>query len=93
MSAPQPRSADVHDDQKGPCRPGKLRAKLAINWVTLSFVQPAKDLVEANGMIHGRTAMIAKIEKPEAIDRLQNILGVSKGLNNGGAWWLTCRSK
>ncbi|NEV80225.1 pyruvate kinase [Rhodopseudomonas sp. BR0C11] len=51
-----------------------------IDWVALSFVQRAEDVVEAKRMIRGRAAVMAKIEKPQAIDRLQDILDVSDAL-------------
>ncbi len=51
-----------------------------IDWVALSFVQRAEDVVEAKRLIRGRAAVMAKIEKPQAIDRLQDILDVSDAL-------------
>ncbi|MGX7744072.1 pyruvate kinase [Rhodopseudomonas parapalustris] len=51
-----------------------------IDWVALSFVQRAEDVVEAKRMIRGRAAVMAKIEKPQAIDRLEDILDVSDAL-------------
>src|SRR6195952_84152 len=41
-----------------------------IDWVALSFVQRAEDVNEAKKLIRGRAAVMAKIEKPQAIDRL-----------------------
>ncbi|MBI5131710.1 MAG: pyruvate kinase [Rhodopseudomonas palustris] len=51
-----------------------------IDWVALSFVQRAEDVAEAKRMIRGRAAVMAKIEKPQAIDRLDDILDVSDAL-------------
>src|SRR5436190_215624 len=51
-----------------------------IDWVALSFVQRAEDVHEAKRMIRGRAAVMAKIEKPQAIDRLGDILNVSDAL-------------
>src|SRR3954465_15607823 len=45
-----------------------------IDWVALSFVQRAEDVNEAKKMIRGRAAVMAKIEKPQAIDRLPEIV-------------------
>src|SRR5207244_6157986 len=45
-----------------------------IDWVALSFVQRAEDVVEAKKMIRGRAAVMAKIEKPQAIDKLPEII-------------------
>jgi pyruvate kinase len=51
-----------------------------IDWVALSFVQRAEDVNEAKRVIRGRAAVMAKIEKPQAIDRLPEILEVSDAL-------------
>ena len=45
-----------------------------VDWVALSFVQRAEDVAEARRLIGGRAALLAKIEKPSAIDRLEGIL-------------------
>ncbi|HWH17351.1 MAG TPA: pyruvate kinase [Allosphingosinicella sp.] len=58
----------------------KDRADLAfaldqhVDWVALSFVQRPEDVAEARRLIAGRAALLAKIEKPAAIDRLDGIL-------------------
>ena len=51
-----------------------------IDWVALSFVQRAEDVNEAKKMIRGRAAVMAKIEKPQAIDRLAEIVEASDAL-------------
>ncbi|UZE50396.1 pyruvate kinase [Rhodopseudomonas sp. P2A-2r] len=51
-----------------------------IDWVALSFVQRADDVIEAKKLIRGRAAVMSKIEKPQAIDRLAEILDVSDAL-------------
>jgi pyruvate kinase len=40
---------------------------LGIDWVALSFVQRAADIVEAQAIIQGRAGIVAKLEKPAAI--------------------------
>src|SRR3954454_16008047 len=45
-----------------------------VDWIALSFVQRAEDVVEARKLIRGRAAVMAKIEKPQAIDRLAEII-------------------
>ena len=58
----------------------KDRADLAfaldqgVDWVALSFVQRPEDLAEARKLIQGRAALLAKIEKPAALDRLEDII-------------------
>jgi pyruvate kinase len=51
-----------------------------IDWVALSFVQRAEDVTEAKKLIRGRAAVMAKIEKPQAIDRLPEIIEASDAL-------------
>jgi pyruvate kinase len=58
----------------------KDRADLAfaldhhVDWIALSFVQRPEDVAEAKRLIAGRAALLAKIEKPAAVDRLDAIL-------------------
>jgi len=47
---------------------------LGIDWVALSFVQRAADIVEAKALIKGRAGIVAKLEKPAAIECLDEIL-------------------
>ncbi len=51
-----------------------------VDWIALSFVQRADDVLEAKKMIRGRAAVMAKIEKPQAIDRLADIIEASDAL-------------
>jgi len=45
-----------------------------VDWIALSFVQRPEDVAEARRLIQGRAALLAKIEKPAAIERLESIL-------------------
>ncbi len=45
-----------------------------VDWVALSFVQRPEDVAEARALIGGQAALLAKIEKPAALDRLAEIL-------------------
>jgi pyruvate kinase len=45
-----------------------------VDWIALSFVQRPEDVAEARRLISGRAALLAKIEKPAAIERLDGIL-------------------
>ncbi|MCU9948635.1 pyruvate kinase [Pseudomonas solani] len=47
--------------------------ELGVDWVALSFVQRPEDIVEARGLIQGRAALMAKIEKPSAVQHLEEI--------------------
>ena len=51
-----------------------------VDWIALSFVQRAEDVNEAKKLIRGRAAVMAKIEKPQAIDRLAEIIEASDAL-------------
>ncbi|HEX7881776.1 MAG TPA: pyruvate kinase, partial [Afipia sp.] len=51
-----------------------------IDWVALSFVQRAEDVIEAKKLVRGRAAVMSKIEKPQAIERLAEIMEVSDAL-------------
>ncbi len=53
---------------------------LGIDWVALSFVQREEDMAEARRLVAGRAALMAKIEKPAAIDRLEQIIELSDGI-------------
>ena len=45
-----------------------------VDWVALSFVQRPEDMAEARKLVAGRAALLAKIEKPAALDRLEDII-------------------
>ncbi len=51
-----------------------------VDWIALSFVQRADDVAEAKKMIRGRASVMAKIEKPQAIDRLPEIIEMADAL-------------
>lgn len=50
------------------------------DWVALSFVQRPEDVLEARKLSHGRVALMAKIEKPAAVNRLDEILELIDGI-------------
>ena len=50
------------------------------DWIALSFVQRPDDVAEARRLIGGHGALIAKIEKPAAIDRLDEIIELADGI-------------
>ena len=54
--------------------------KLGVDWIALSFVQRPEDLIEARGLIGDRAALLAKIEKPQAIDSLSAIIELADGI-------------
>ena len=51
-----------------------------IDWVALSFIQRPEDVAEAKKITRGRAAVMAKIEKPQAVSRLDEILDLADAL-------------
>ncbi len=54
-----------------------------VDWIGLSFVRTAQDIIELKKLIldkKGKAKVIAKIEKPEAIEDIDNIIKESDGL-------------
>jgi len=51
-----------------------------VDWIALSFVQRPDDLAEARKLIQGKAALLAKIEKPAAIERLDEIVEMCDGV-------------
>ena len=47
------------------------------DWIALSFVQRPEDVAEARSLIGDRASLLAKIEKPAAIDRLNDIVALA----------------
>ena len=45
-----------------------------IDWLALSFIQRPEDIAEAKKLTRGRASVMAKIEKPQAMNRLGEIL-------------------
>jgi len=54
--------------------------RLGVDWVALSFVQRAADMAELRKLVAGKAACLAKIEKPAAFDRLEEILDLCDGI-------------
>lgn len=51
-----------------------------VDWVALSFVQRASDLDEITEIIAGRAGLVAKIEKPTALDEIDEIVRKSDAI-------------
>lgn len=47
---------------------------LGVDWIALSFIQRPEDLEIARYLIAGKAGLLAKIEKPAALDRLDEIM-------------------
>ena len=51
-----------------------------VDWVALSFIQRPEDMAEAKKITRGRAAVMAKIEKPQAVARLAEIMDFTDAL-------------
>ncbi|MCR5877937.1 pyruvate kinase [Phenylobacterium sp. J367] len=51
-----------------------------VDWVALSFVQRASDMAELRRLVNGRAAVLAKIEKPAALEVLDEILDLCEAI-------------
>ena len=51
-----------------------------VDWIAVSFVQRPDDIAEVKKVARGRALVLAKIEKPQAIARLDEIIDISDAL-------------
>lgn len=51
--------------------------EMGVDFVALSFVQRPEDVAEARKIIQGRAAIVSKLEKPQAIEHLDEIVELS----------------
>ena len=54
--------------------------EMGVDWIAQSFVQTPADVAEAKEIIAGRAALMAKIEKPSALDHLDEIIDLADGI-------------
>lgn len=54
--------------------------EIGVDWVALSFVQRGEDMAELRRLVDGRAACLAKIEKPAALEALEEILDHCDGV-------------
>jgi pyruvate kinase len=57
-----------------------LALELGADWIALSFVQRPEDVAEAREIVGTRAAIMTKLEKPAAVDRLEEIVAASDAL-------------
>lgn len=58
----------------------KFALEIGVDWIGLSFVQTAEDVREAKRLIDGRAWLISKLEKPSAIEELDEIIKLSDAI-------------
>jgi pyruvate kinase len=54
--------------------------QLGVDWIALSFVQRPEDVAELKKHVATRASVLAKIEKPKALERLDEILDMADAL-------------
>lgn len=57
-----------------------LDSGLDVDWIALSFVQRPSDIQELKNIIGDKFKIMAKIEMPQAVDRIDEILEVADGI-------------
>ncbi|MEX1178059.1 MAG: pyruvate kinase [Nitriliruptor sp.] len=58
----------------------RTMVEIGVDWIALSFVRRPEDVIEVRDMVHalgGQQPIVAKLERPEAIENLQAIIDVS----------------
>ncbi|MDJ1158301.1 pyruvate kinase [Chelatococcus sp. SYSU_G07232] len=53
---------------------------IGVDWIALSFVQRPEDIAEVRKIARGRALVMAKIEKPQAVARLDEIIEAADAL-------------
>ncbi|MFK8034498.1 MAG: pyruvate kinase [Hyphomicrobiales bacterium] len=51
-----------------------------IDWIALSFVQRPEDIEEVRTIARGKVGIMAKIEKPQALDQIEGIIDLSDAI-------------
>ncbi|MDD9876358.1 MAG: pyruvate kinase [Magnetovibrio sp.] len=54
----------------------RFALQVGVDWIALSFVQRPEDIAEARKLIAGRAAVMAKLEKPMALNSLEEIVSL-----------------
>ena len=58
----------------------KFALKLGVDWISLSFVQKAQDVKDARKLVGKKALIISKLEKPSAIQELDEIIALSDAI-------------
>ena len=54
--------------------------EIGVDWIAASFVQRPEDVAEIKDIVDGRALVMSKIEKPQALTKLDEIIALSDGL-------------
>jgi pyruvate kinase len=58
----------------------EVAAEVGVDWIALSFVQRPEDIADLRKIVGRRAAILAKIEKPQAVQRLDAIMEAADAL-------------
>lgn len=53
---------------------------LGVDWIALSFVQRPEDIAELKALVGDQALVMAKLEKPSAIEKLEEIVNLADGI-------------
>jgi pyruvate kinase len=53
---------------------------LGVDWVALSFVQTAHDIEQVKAIVGDQAGVLAKLEKPQAIEHLESVIAISDAI-------------
>ncbi len=54
--------------------------EMNVDWIALSFVQQADDIIKLKRIVEGKALIMAKIEKPSAVKNIDEIIKVADGI-------------
>ncbi len=54
--------------------------EMNVDWIALSFVQQAEDIIKLKKIVEGKALIMAKIEKPSAVKNIDEIIQVADGI-------------
>ena len=54
--------------------------EMDVDWIALSFVQQADDIIKLKKIVDGKALIMAKIEKPSAVKNIDEIIKVADGI-------------
>ncbi|WP_455465941.1 pyruvate kinase [Bartonella sp. B39] len=54
--------------------------KQPVDWIALSFIQRPEDILEVRQLTKNKVSLMAKIEKPQALEQIEKIIDVSDGI-------------
>ena len=58
----------------------KKALEMGVDWIALSFVQKAEDVLKLKELVNNKALVMAKIEKPSAVKNLDTIIQASDGI-------------